>query len=444
MNPPKPTSLFSGKRFYAVLFLFFYVVISYIDRVNLSIAGPTIAKHFHWDAAQMGWIFSAYLWTYDACLVPSGWLADRLGVRRVCAIAISIWSVAAMLTGAATNFTTMTLARLGLGVGEATTFPVSNKVIRQWIPAEERGFATGFYHSGSFMSIALTTPLVAWVVLHTGWRTSFIAFGALGFVWLIVWLRWFYAPEDCPWLPEAERRYIMETRDGTAAATKAPAAVSGDAVSPFRTLASQPSMWGLFLAQGCVNYTNYLFLAWLPSYMVQARGMNLMKAGIYTAIPYFLAGIMEVGLGKSSDRLLTPEAVRQGKRRNHVATLLVTSMVMLLVNVLNSEAAILAVLTITLACNTTVITYMYALTSDLVEDPRMAGTAFGILLLGGNLFGLCAPIVTGYIVKATGSFASAFALAAGLALIGAVIAMTMTRQPLRPLRMAAEAVRVKL
>ena len=167
-------------------------------------------------------------------------------------------------------------------------------------------------------------------------------------------------------------------------------------------------------------------------------GMNLMKAGIYTAIPYFLAGIMEVGLGKSSDWLLTPEAVRQGKRRSHVAILLLTSTVVLLVNVLNSEAAILAVITITLACNTTVITYMYALTSDLVEDPRMAGTAFGILLLGGNLFGLCAPIVTGYIVKGTGSFASAFALAAGLAVIGAVVAMTMTRRPLRPMPMPAE------
>jgi len=442
MDTTKPTSLFTGKRIFAVAFLFFYVVISYIDRVNLSIAGPTIAKHFHWDAAQMGWIFAAYLWTYDACLVPSGWLADKFGVRRVCAVAISIWSVAAMLTGAATNFATMTLARLGLGVGEASTFPVSNKVIRQWVPAGERGFATGIYHSGSFISIALTTPLVAWVVLHTGWRTSFVVFGAMGFVWLIFWLRWFHPPEQCPWLPEEERKYILESRDGTATTTQATAARQSGTGSAFRVLIRQRSMWGLFLAQGCVNYTNYLFLAWLPTYMVQVRGMNLMKAGIYTAIPYFIAGILEVGLGKASDRLLTPLEVRQGKRRNHVATLLLASMIVLLINVLNSEAAILAVLTVTLACNTTVITYMYALTSDLVEDPRMAGTAFGILLLGGNLFGLCAPIVTGYIVKSTGSFSSAFGLAAGLALIGAVVAITMTRRPLRPMQTADETLAV--
>ena len=115
MSPTKPVSLLHGKRFWIVAFLFFNVVINYIDRVNLSIAAPVIAKHFHWDAATMGWIFAGYLWTYAACLLPSGWLADRFGARHVGAIAIFIWSAAAMLTGAVTNFASMILARLGLG-----------------------------------------------------------------------------------------------------------------------------------------------------------------------------------------------------------------------------------------------------------------------------------------------------------------------------------------
>jgi ACS family glucarate transporter-like MFS transporter len=429
MSPTKPVSLLHGKRFWIVGFLFFNVVINYIDRVNLSIAAPVIAKHFHWDAATMGWIFAGYLWTYAACLLPSGWLADRFGARHVGAIAIFIWSAAAMLTGAVTNFASMILARLGLGVGEANCFPMCNKVVRQWFPAEERGFATGIFHAGVFVSIALTTPLVAWVVLRAGWRLSFIIFGSLGFVWLALWLKWFQPPESCSWLPESERQYIVKRRDGGPASATSGAARKMSFAQSVAPLLRQKSMWGLFITQGCANYMQYLFLAWLPSYLVQARGMNLMKAGIYTAIPYLIGGLFEITLGKVSDRILTPERLKQGKRRNQVALFVLLTSVVLLINTVNSSFAIIAIITVVLSCNTTVLMFMYALTNDLIEDPRVAGTVFGMLLLGGNIFGLFAPIVTGYIVKSTGRFDSAFVIAGVLALIGAAVILTMTRRP---------------
>jgi MFS family permease len=171
MSNVQPTSLLRGKRFFIILFLFFNIVINYIDRVNLSIAAPVISKYFHWDAATMGWVFSAYLWTYTALLVHTGWLGDRIGVRRTAAISISVWSVAAMLTGAVTNFFWMILARLGLGVGESATFPMCNNVVRQWFPAEERGFATGLSlsqhspsHSGGGMDGAALR--LACILLH--------------------------------------------------------------------------------------------------------------------------------------------------------------------------------------------------------------------------------------------------------------------------------------
>jgi ACS family glucarate transporter-like MFS transporter len=173
----------------------------------------------------------------------------------------------------------------------------------------------------------------------------------------------------------------------------------------------------------------YLFLAWLPSYLVQARGMNLMKAGIYTAIPYLIGGLFEITLGKVSDRILTPERLKQGKRRNQVALFVLLTSVVLLINTVNSSFAIIAIITVVLSCNTTVLMFMYALTNDLIEDPRVAGTVFGMLLLGGNVFGLFAPIVTGYIVKSTGRFDSAFVIAGVLALIGAAVILTMTRRP---------------
>jgi len=431
MSNVQPTSLLRGKRFYIILFLFFNIVINYIDRVNLSIAAPVISKYFHWDAATMGWVFSAYLWTYTALLVHTGWLGDRIGVRRTAAISISVWSVAAMLTGAVTNFFWMILARLSLGVGESATFPMCNNVVRQWFTAEERGFATGLFHAGVFLSTAVATPVVAWTVLRYGWRASFFIFGSLGFVWLIFWLKWFHPPETCPWLPEDERSLILTKRLGSPKSQAASAAARPlgffEALAP---LVRQKTAWGMFISQGCVNYMQYLFLAWLPSYLVQARGMDLMKAGIFTAIPYLVGTVVEVTLGKLSDHIYTPEELKQGKRRNLVALLLALTSVVLLINVVSSSFAIIAIITIALSCNTSVIMFNYALNGDLVEDPKLVGTAYGTVQLGGNAFGLCAPIFTGYIVKATGSFASAFVLAGVLALIGAVVAITMTRKPI--------------
>jgi len=406
-------------------FLFFEVVINYIDRVNLSVAAPVIAKHFHWDPATMGWIFSAYLWTYTAFLIPSGWLGDRIGLRRTGAIFVALWSMAAMATGAVTSFFTMILARLGLGFGEAPCFPMCNNIIRKWFPARERGFATGLYHAGVFGSTAIATPIVAWFVLRWGWRSSFVVFGSLGFIWLVLWLKWFDLPETCSWLPEDERKLVLEGREAKTATRQLGL---WEALKP---LARQKTMWGLFVSQGCVNYMQYLFLAWLPSYLVQARGMDLMKAGIYTAIPYLIGGVVEVSLGKISDKMLTSEEVGQGKRRNQVAIFLACTAVVLLINVVSTSFAIIAIITIALSCNSSVIMFNYALTGDLVEDPHLIGTAFGIMQFGGNIFGLCAPILTGYIVKTTGSFASAFVLAGILALIGAVVSLTMTRTPIK-------------
>jgi ACS family glucarate transporter-like MFS transporter len=430
MTTANASSLLRSKRFYIAVFLFFQMMINYVDRVNLSIAAPVVAKHFHWDPATMGWVFSAYLWTYIICLVPNGMLVDRYGPRSVSAVAIALWSAMAVGTGTVTNFVTMLLARLGLGVGEASSFPVVNKVVRQWFPANERAFATSLYHSGMFMSMAVGTPLVAWAVLHLGWRWSFVVSGLPGFIWLALWLKWYYQPEECKWLSAEERALILSTRqDQTPAEASLNNAPKPSMWNLLKPLLRQKSMWGMFFTQGCQNYMNYLFLAWLPSYLVH-RGMNLMKAGIYTAIPYLIGGIMEVVLGKFSDRILDPAAVKQGKRRTQNAVFLIFTSVVLLIRVLDNEFAIMAVITIALVFNTTVGALNSALTSDLIQDQKVTGTAFGLLLLGGNIFGLAAPITTGYIVKATNSFNSAFALAGGLALIGAILVFTMTRQPI--------------
>ena len=201
-------------------------------------------------------------------------------------------------------------------------------------------------------------------------------------------------------------------------------------------LMGQPSVWGLAITEGCVNYMNYMFLAWLPSYLVRDRGMDLMRAGLYSAIPYVAGIVAEIGFGHLSDRILTPARVRAGGRRNQVVLFLILSSVALFIPVVRSQAAIIGLISLAISFNTTTVTFMYALTNDLVQDPDVVGTAFGFMLLGGNLFGLAAPVVTGYLVRTLGNFSAAFLVAGTLPLLGAVTALFMTRRPIYGLRMS--------
>jgi sugar phosphate permease len=428
MGTTKTQTILGGRRLYIAVFLFFNLLINYIDRVNLSVAAPALVKYFHWDPARMGWVLSAHLWTYTICLIPTGALLDRFGARRVSAIGITLWSAASMLTGAVTGFATMCLARLSLGMGEVTTFPVAGKVIRQWFPVKERGFAWAIFHSGGHAAPALATPFVAWLVVRNGWRGSFVILGTLGFIWLVFWLWKYREPEECPWLSAEERQFILENRDGGSAPTRASQDRAGKMLS---TLFRQRTMWGVMLTQGCSTYFNYMFLAWLPTYLVQVRGLQLEKAGVYTAAPYMVAVVVVLGFGKLSDRLLTAESIRKGKRRNVVIMLLLLCTVVMLINVVQSERAVLIVLAMALSFNLTCLTLNLALTSDLIEDAQIAGTVFAIVSTSANLFGLCAPVVTGYIIKATGSFSAAFDVSGVVVIAAAMISFTLVRRPIQ-------------
>src|SRR6202051_4724717 len=419
----KTSSLWSGKRFYIAALLFLNLFINFMHRINLSVAAPAIARDFRWDAGKMGLLFSSYQWTYCLFLLLGGWMSDRVGTRMINGLSVAIWSVAGMLTGVAATFGTMLATRLALGAGEAASFPTSGKVIRQWFPAKERGLATAIFNAGSFAGPAFSAPLVAWLLLKEGWRVSFMITGSLGFVWVLLWLKVFRPPSECSWLPEEERNYILSQTDSQAKVAAPPKG------SLFR-LMGRRTMWGLFLTQGCCAYTMLLFLFWLPSYLVQSRHMSLVKASWFTSVPYVFAVALGLFIGKLSDTLLTHEAIRQGKRRTLLMVFILLSGVVLLTNMVANEYVLLVLISISLACISSALSLNIALTNDLVWNPQMLGVAVGFLILGGNIFGSLVPIITGYIVKWTGSFDYAFYLAGFLLFVAALICATMTRSPL--------------
>jgi MFS family permease len=413
--------LWTNKRLYIAAFLFFNVFINYAHRVTLSVAGPAIAKEFSWNPATMGLIYSSYMWTYVFCLAPWGTLADRFGTRRINGISITMWSIAGVLTGAVTGFASMLVARLTLGTGESASFPTCGKVVRQWFPAAERGLATAIFNSGTFAGPAVSAPAVAWLVLHSGWRTAFVITGAIGLVWAGLWLKYFDIPSKCSWLSQEERDYIVA---GTGNIGKP--APEGT----FLRLAGRTTMWGLFLTQGCCAYTMFLDLLWLPSYFVQERHMDLLKASLFTAVPYMVATVLCISIGHLSDKLLTPEGVRQGKRRKLLIVFILLSCMVVLTNVVANQYLMLVLVCASLTCISSALTLNITMTSDLVWDPSMVGTALGISILGGIVFGIAAPIVTGLIVKWTGSFSNAFYVAGALLVCGVFTSLTMTGQPL--------------
>lgn len=271
--------------------------------------------------------------------------------------------------------------------------------------------AAGISGSGPAFGTAVSAVIIAWLVSTIGWRLAFVFSGALGFIWVAVWLLVYRAPEEATWLQPAERRLILTERY--------PGGTSDSGGMKLKELLGYQTMWGLFLVQGCVNYTKYLFLTWLPTYLVQSRGLNIMHSGLQTGLFYFGAHAADIALGRLCDHLLTPAAVQAGKRHYAVVILAFGTSVMVLAPYTASATLLLVEITMSLACVQSVFVNTYSLTNDLLHAGKSIGTAVGWIQLGGNIFGLVAPIATGYIVAATGSFTSAFLLAGGLLIIGA-------------------------
>ncbi|MFZ3235008.1 MAG: MFS transporter [Stellaceae bacterium] len=408
------------RRYWVFLLLFMFNAIAYVDRVNMSVAGKPIAQEFGLSPVALGYLFSSFLWAYVVMMLPGGRLIDHWGTHVVASVAAAVWSAAQMLTGAAGSFAVMLLTRLGLGVGEAPFAPVTYGSVRSWSPYTERGTAIAAISAGSSLGLALGAPAVAWLIQSASWRWSFVITGAVGFVWVLVWLAVVSTPERTRWLPQAERELIIAQRD----AGIAPPSHGGVG---YLGLLRCPTMWGLFISQGCLVYTVYLYMSWLPNYLQTARHLSLVGSGIYTAIPFFVASAVNILANWFGDRLMSADHVRAGKRRYLVALCLLLTAVGLAIPLVPSLGGVIALVTIAVSFANVGPAANGALVGDLLRSPADAGRAFAFLVLGGNTFGLLAPIVTGYLVQSTKSFNSAFIAAGVLALVGAAAVMGLAR-----------------
>lgn len=416
------TKPMTHRRYWVYFLLFLFNVVCYLDRINMSVAGHPVAQEFGLSPVALGYLFSSFLWAYVVMMLPSGHLVDRLGAHRMAAIGATVWSIAQILSGMATGFTTMLLTRLGLGVGEAPTFPVSYRSVRDWGPYTERGIAVGCIQAGTLLGPALSAPLVAWLIADTSWRISFYVTGAVGLLWVVVWALSVSTPEKTTWIPEPERKRILAERHA--------GEVLPEGGVGYRGLLRSPSMWGLAISQGTAVYSVYLYLSWLPDYLQTARGLSIMKSGLFTSVPFLIGAAVIILTNWIGDRMLTPRTMRDGARRIVVVACLLFCSLGMAIPFVDSLTFVIILTIFPISFGGTATATNAALCNDLLRSQADSGRAFAFMVLGGNVFGLLAPIITGYIVAATGSFASAFIVAGVLSLIGAAVSFTLTRHTL--------------
>jgi len=412
------------RRGWVLLFLFLLTTINYMDRVVLSVAAKPIAAEFHLSPVSLGYLFSSFIWTYTLFLIPMGQFVDRFGTRRVAAAGIGIWSLATILTGAASTYGLLLASRLVMGAGESSSNPVCAKTVRQWIPARERGAANAVFNAGSFAGPAFCLALIGVLISAFGWRWAFVISGSIGFVWLALWMVFFNTPERTRWLSQGEREMILRERNNGGQALD-----EGQPDGLLRLLHSR-TLWGIALTEGCNIYAQYLFLTWLPSYLQSTRHVSITSSGWLSGAPYGGAVVLAILAGFLSDRYVRGAGVASGRRRHAIAVSMLCGAAILLVPLATSFAALVAVLTLSLSGIAATNATNFSLLSDMLPNQRDIAKAMGFVIVGGNVFGLLAPIVTGYVISMTGSYDYAFVIAGVLLLTGIVLTLTMTHRPI--------------
>jgi MFS family permease len=416
------------RRGWIYVLLLALVTINYMDRSALGVVAQAVRGEFKLSPVQMGYLFSSFLWTYVICILPIGIMLDRFPARNINSIGIALWSLAMAATAGVGSFAALLTVRMVMGAGEATSIPSCGRIVREWMPAQERGFANAVWSAGSFLGPALGAVIVAAITSAWGWRGAFIVLGALGFVWLACNLIWFGRPEQVKWLTDDERRKIVSERSS---GVPDEIGVHGRAGVVLELLRS-PSMWGAMIAQAAGIYTLYLLLFWLPSYLQDTKHLTIMKTGLYTAVPWAIAVPLSIVLGIVSDRLLKQHTLLAGGRRAMVMFCFLLAAVVALVPFADNTMLILALFAVSLSGINAAISLNLSLVTDLVHRARDVGKAIGLTILSGNLCGLLAPIVTGYVVAGLHSYDWALWIAGILLIVGAIALGVMTRAVILP------------
>lgn len=382
-------------RWTIVGLLFAASLINYLDRSTLSLALPLVSRDLVLGPESKGLLLSAFFWSYALMQIPIGWAADRVNLRWLYAAAFAMWSLAQGLTGFAGSLGVLILFRMLLGVGESIYLPGGTKIVSLLFGPAERGLPCGLFDFGTRMGLVLGGLLIPWALVHWGWRFTFRLIGFSALLWLVPWL--------------------LATR-GRLGSRRRPASAPRVTAQHLRLLLSNRDLIGICLGFFCFDYYWYLFVTWLPDYLVTVRHFTIMRAGFYAALPFFVFGASEPVGGWIADRLIRRGWDETRTRKGIVTVAFLTGL--LLIPASRVHSANIAVALIAGASLVGLATGNLLVILQCCAPFEDVGLWTGFENFGGNLGGVLAPLLTGFLISRTGSYAPGFALAAITLLMG--------------------------
>jgi MFS transporter, ACS family, glucarate transporter len=418
-------------RFSIVVMLFAVTIVNYADRATIAIAGPAVSKDLGLTAVQMGFIFSAFGWSYVIGQVPGGWLLDRFGSKAVYFASIFTWSLFTLLQGAVgllpatAALYTLFLLRFLVGLAESPSFPANARVVAAWFPANERGTACAIFNSAQYFATVLFAPIMGWLTTYMGWPYTFYFMGVVGIIVALVWLVVVYSPDRHPRISSGELGYIERggglVHMDEAVEAKRPAAAGADrdrTLQYLGQLVGNRMMLGIYLGQYCINTLTYFFITWFPVYLVQQRGMSILNAGLVASIPAicgFTGGVLG---GIWSDFMLRRGWSLTAARKTPIVAGMLLSVSMIVCNYVDAQWLVITVMALAFF-GKGIGALGWAVVSD-ASPKEIAGLSGGLFNMFGNISSITTPIVIGYIIQYTGSFNGALVFVGANALVAVV------------------------
>ena len=391
-------------------FAFVLSIITFIDRVCIATAMPFIRQDLGLDTVQVGYVFSAFTLAYAIFEIPTGWMGDVMGARRVLMRIVLWWSVFTALSGAAWNYASLLAARFLFGAGEAGAYPNISRSFANWMPVKERGRAHGVVFMGSRVGAALTPPIVYWIIVTFGWRVSFLVFAMLGVVWSVFWWRWYRDdPATHPSVNAEERVIIAEgTRDSVHRKVR------------FATLFT-PSLLVVYLMYFCIIYGMYFYLTWLPTYFREARGFTPSQAQWLTSVVLAAGGVATMLGGWLTDMLTRRYGRKVGRSIGAVA-LPLSGLSMYTAAMVDSPMTAAAAMAFAAFFADMCLSPSWAICHDIAAEA--AGTVTGAMNMMGNLGGTFSPLVVGYCLSWwPGVWSTPLEVTAGIYVLGGLITL---------------------
>ncbi|WP_313079340.1 MFS transporter [Atlantibacter sp.] len=398
-------------RYYILLIIFIVTAINYADRATLSIAGTEVAKELQLSAISMGYIFSAFGWAYLLMQIPGGWLLDRYGSKKVYTYSLFFWSLFTFLQGfvdmvpLAWAGVSMFLMRFMLGFSEAPSFPANARIVAAWFPTKERGTASAIFNSAQYFSLAIFSPLLGWLTFAWGWEHVFTVMGAIGFVLTFMWVKFIHNPTDHPNMSAAELEFIKKGGAVVDMDHKKTTTDSGPKLHYIKQMLTNRMMLGVFFGQYFINTITWFFLTWFPIYLVQEKGMSILKVGMVASIPAlcgFAGGVLG---GVFSDSLIKRGHSLTLARKLPIVLGMLLASTIILCNYTDNTVLVIALMALAFFGKG-----FGALGWPVISDTapkEIVGLCGGVFNVFGNVASIVTPLVIGYLVSELHSFNAA-------------------------------------